>query len=156
MRKITPEIWGGAMWRTIHVVALGYPRNPPPAARAQYKAFYDSLRTVIPCSTCREGYVGIVDDMPVDAALGNPEDLFDWTVRVHNKVNEKLGKLPMTPEFVRENYMFADHSSPVDPAVDRSNLAGLAAYGAAFGLIAAAAYLVYLLFRPARRSLQSG
>ena len=148
MRKITPDVWGGPMWRTIHVVALGYPRNPSPETRAQYKAFYDSLRAVIPCVTCRQGYVKIVDESPVDDALGNAEDLFNWTVGVHNKVNEKLGKLPMTPEFVRTQYVFGD---AVDPAVDRANRTGLATYGLAFLIIAVIAWLVYLLFRPARR-----
>eukprot|EP00873_Tetraselmis_striata_P043802 jgi/Tetstr1/464066/TSEL_008871.t1 len=108
MRKITPDVWGGPMWRTIHVVALGYPRNPSPEIRRQYKAFYDSLRTVIPCITCREGYNRIVDDVPVDDALANSQDLFNWTVHVHNRVNEKLGKLPMTPDFVRSTYVFGD------------------------------------------------
>lgn len=152
MRKITPEVWGGPMWRTIHVVALGYPRNPSPDARKAYKAFYESLRSVIPCATCRQGYVRIYDESPVDAALGNTEDLFNWTVHVHNQVNEKLGKLPMTPEFVRSTYVFGDdvQEAPVDPAVDRSNWAALASYGFAFLAVAVIAWLVYLLFRPAR------
>lgn len=143
------------MWRTIHVVALGYPHNPPDAVRAAYGAFYNSLKTVIPCAACRQGYVDITDGLPVEAALGSTEDLFNWTVAVHNKVNEKLGKLPMTPDYVRSTYVFGEDSGGTDkpgqltdPAVDRANLKGVAAHALVLAMIAVAAWLVYILFRP--------
>ena len=149
MRKITPSVWGEPMWRTMHIVALGYPHNPSPDIRQAYKTFYDSLRVVIPCVTCRDGYIQIADESPVDAALGNTEDLFHWTVHVHNKVNEKLGKLPMTPEYVRTTYIFGTSPEKIDPAVERATWTVVATYGGALVAIAVTAWLVYLLFRPA-------
>lgn len=155
MRKITPDVWGGPMWRTIHVVALGYPRNPSDQVRAAYREFYNSLKTVIPCITCRQGYINIVDDNPVEPALGTTEDLFNWTVVVHNKVNEKLGKMPMTPEFVRTTYLFEDSENSngtkaelMDPAIDKANLRGFAVYASILLVVVVIAWLVYLLFRP--------
>eukprot|EP00873_Tetraselmis_striata_P033967 jgi/Tetstr1/454231/TSEL_041150.t1 len=152
MKTITPDVWGGPMWRTIHVVALGYPRNAPLQVREAYKAFYDSLRAVIPCAECRRGYIAIADALPVEAALGNREDLFNWTVNVHNKVNEKLNRPPMTADYVRDVYIHGGDGDG-DPAVDRANMKGAVFYVSAFLLIALTAWLVYLLFRGRPRRL---
>lgn len=134
------------MWRTIHVVALGYPPNPQPPVRQAYAAFYNSLKTVIPCVTCRQGYVSIVGEHPVEEALGNPEDLFSWTVLVHNKVNQKLGKEPMSEEYVKDSYMFGDEPKPAAPVSPAARKA-VAVYALAFLLVILVAWAVYAWVR---------
>lgn len=108
-RTITPSVWGEPMWRTMHVVALGLPRGASEGQRDAYVAFYESLRTVIPCSTCASEYSAIMDSSSPslrEAVSRGADDLFLWTVDVHNRVAERLGKPVMTPEFVREEYLF--------------------------------------------------
>lgn len=134
----------------MHVVALGYPNNASDDVKAVYKQFYTSLKTVIPCAVCAAGYRAIVEKHPVDDALGSNADLFNWTVTVHNKVSEKLNKLPMTPEFVKHVYMFGgggDDPVPVDPVVLDTNWTIASVYGAALLVIALVAFLLYLFFR---------
>lgn len=148
MRTITPEVWGGSVWRTMHVVALGFPFNASEDVKKQYAAFYNSFKTTLPCIICRQGYVSIIEAHPVENALGNPEDLFNWTVMVHNMVNEKLGKLPVTPDYVKSVYIFGGpQAAAPDPAVDRANLSALLVYGIVFIIVLLAAYGTYLLFR---------
>jgi hypothetical protein len=150
-KRITPDVWGGPFWRTIHVVAMGYPSNPSTEAKKQYEQFFASLETVIPCAICAQGYAAIVKENPVQQAMGNPEDLFNWTVLVHNKVSEKLRKPPMTPEFVRTVYMFGeecDHRElKIDPVVFENNWRIVSIYGASFVVLAAIAFALYLMFR---------
>lgn len=150
-KRITPDVWGGPFWRTIHVVAMGYPSNPSAEVKKQYEHFFKSLETVIPCAICAHGYAAIVKDNPVGQAMGNPEDLYNWTVLVHNKVSEKLGKPPMTPEFVRRVYMFGeecDHQElRLDPAVVENNWRIVSIYGVSFIVLAAIAFALYLMFR---------
>lgn len=90
-----PTEWGPAMWLAIHSTAACYPVNPTVADRARYLAFYESLGWVLPCKSCAQSYRTFLASG--DVAL-HPEDfttrvkLFDWTVRLHNAINRKLGK----------------------------------------------------------------
>lgn len=111
MRKITPDIWGEPMWRAIHVVALGLPHEADRATKDAYVAFYESLKTVIPCIQCSQGYTRIVASLKpsiAEAVDAGSDALFAWTVDVHNKVAEKLGQDAMTEDYVRDHYMFGD------------------------------------------------
>lgn len=99
------------MWRAIHVVALGLPHEADRATKDAYVAFYESLKTVIPCIQCSQGYTRIVAALKpsiAEAVDAGPDALFAWTVDVHNKVAEKLGQDAMTEDYVRDHYMFGD------------------------------------------------
>jgi hypothetical protein len=111
-RVITPQVWGEDLWRCIHVVALGYPLSGADAderQRAGYRAFYTSLRDVLPCSHCREEFGRLLGAYDIDAALdGGKEALFQWTVDVHNAAARRMGKPEMSALFVRRSYVFND------------------------------------------------
>ncbi len=99
------------MWRSIHVVALGLPRDADRATKDAYVAFYESLKTVLPCIQCSQGYTKIVANTKPgisEAVEAGPDALFSWTVDVHNKVAQKLGQEPMDEDYVREHYMFGE------------------------------------------------
>ena len=51
-----PTVWGPFFWHTIHIVALGYPKNPTYTDKKCTKEFYESFAYLIPCSQCREHY----------------------------------------------------------------------------------------------------
>lgn len=111
-KVITPKVWGEDAWRFMHVVALGYPDKPDDNTKKEYTKFYDSFQYVLPCANCRQGYVSIFKTNPI--RLDNREDLFIWTVEVHNAVNRKLGHDVMSPDWIRNTYVFREHEKEND------------------------------------------
>ncbi len=93
---LPPTVWGPIFWYTIHIVALGYPPNPPPEYKAAAKQFYESLQYLIPCPICREHYAAHMKELPLEPALNSRSDLIHWTWQIHNLVNESLGKRQIT------------------------------------------------------------
>ncbi len=90
---VEPIVWGPPFWRTIHYVALGYPDKPTESDILSYKMFFVSLGAVIPCQTCAINYARHLRDLPVEGFLtGGSGRLFEWTVHMHNMVNEETGK----------------------------------------------------------------
>jgi len=90
--KLPPSVWGPLFWHTIHITALGYPQNPSYAQKRAAKEFYESLSFLIPCPVCREHYQTHLQKMPLTPHLDTRQDLFKWTVELHNEVNTLLGK----------------------------------------------------------------
>lgn len=100
---VEPAIWGPPFWATIHYVALGYPKEPTPHEQWAYTQFFTAMGDVIPCGKCRAGYQDKLRAYPVDASSGDA--LFEWTVAIHNMVNESTGKPPWTVAQTREYYL---------------------------------------------------
>ena len=101
-------MWGPALWRAIHFIALGYPqRSASDADRAAYRAFFESLDAVIPCQICATNYRRHLLELPIDDGA-----LFDWTVNLHNLVDKELGKADhtWTPQRAREALLAGTHS----------------------------------------------
>lgn len=87
------EVWGPAAWLFIHSIALAYPdQNPEPEIRENYKKFFDSLVSVLPCAYCRNHYKENISSLPLASALDSRASLFRWTVDLHNRVNQSLHK----------------------------------------------------------------
>jgi hypothetical protein len=94
--RFPPSVWGPFFWHTIHITALGYPRAPTYSDKKAAKEFYESLVFLIPCPVCREHYATHLQKMPLTPHLDRREDLFKWTVQLHNEVNASLGKPRVT------------------------------------------------------------
>jgi len=89
-------VWGPIFWHTIHVTALSYPTNPTYAQKRAAKEFYESLVELIPCPVCRDHYRVHLQKLPLGPHLDRRDDLFRWTVELHNEVNVMLGKPRVT------------------------------------------------------------
>jgi hypothetical protein len=76
----------------MHIAALGYPKKPNYTEKRAAKEFYESFIHIIPCPVCRVHYSTHITANPVSPSLDSNEDLFKWTVRIHNLVNKDLGK----------------------------------------------------------------
>ena len=94
--NLPPAVWGPFFWMTIHITALGYPVQPSYTDKKAAKDFFESLATLLPCPTCREHYKQHVAANPLTPHLDKREDLFKWTVALHNQVNKMLGKAEWT------------------------------------------------------------
>jgi hypothetical protein len=79
------------LWAIIHEIALIHMHRDD---KQKIKEFYHCLEYVIPCGKCKRHYHNFLRDNPI------PDDmtLFDWSVNLHNSVNEKLGKPTMTTD----------------------------------------------------------
>lgn len=94
--KLPPNVWGPPFWFTIHVTALAYPKNPSYADKKAAKEFYESLQFLLPCPVCREHLKVHLVKYPITPHLDRREDLFKWTVMLHNEVNVSLNKATFT------------------------------------------------------------
>ena len=99
--QFPPSVWGPFFWHTIHIVALGYPKNPTYIDKKCAKDFYESLTYLLPCSVCRNHYKEHITANPLTPFLDSRTDLIKWTVDIHNSVNKMLGK----PEWSMEEVM---------------------------------------------------
>lgn len=113
--QFPPQTWGPFFWHTIHIVALGYPKEPSYAEKRSAKEFFESLAFLLPCAVCREHYAKHLQANPVSNFLDNRQDLFKWTVSIHNAVNQELKKPIWTEYEVMEYYkrLGARSRSPV-------------------------------------------
>ncbi len=115
---LPPAVWGPIFWYTMHIVALGYPPNPPPEYKAAAKQFYESLQYLIPCPVCREHYAVHLKELPLEPALNSRSDLIHWTWQIHNLVNESLGKRQITLD------EFLDTVSNLQPPFQKQKQSG--------------------------------
>jgi len=91
MNSINPKLWGPSGWSFIHYTALGYPDNPTEGDKINYKVFYYNLPNTLPCLKCALNFKENLLILPIDNFLNSREDLFKWTVDIHNIVNNELG-----------------------------------------------------------------
>jgi hypothetical protein len=102
--QFPPNVWGPFFWHTIHIVALGYPKNPTYTDKKSAKEFYESLAFLIPCPLCKEHYKEHLSKKPLTPFLDSRTDLIKWTVEIHNIVNKATGKPEWTLEQVMAYY----------------------------------------------------
>jgi len=102
----SPRLWGPQLWRVMHLVSVNYPLNPTRVQQRAYYNFFNSLKCILPCKTCREEFNKMVSRPPytLTPALfaqrpGDPPGtarrrLAQYVVTLHNVVNARLGKPP--------------------------------------------------------------
>lgn len=94
--KILPNVWGPPFWFTIGVVALAYPQKPNYAEKKAAKEFFESLSFLLPCAICKEHLKTHLRKHPITPHLDRRDDLFKYTVMLHNEVNISLNKPTFT------------------------------------------------------------
>eukprot|EP01059_Diplonema_ambulator_P005257 TRINITY_DN15003_c0_g1_i1.p1 TRINITY_DN15003_c0_g1~~TRINITY_DN15003_c0_g1_i1.p1 ORF type:complete len:191 (+),score=40.13 TRINITY_DN15003_c0_g1_i1:35-574(+) len=87
----TPEEIGQAGWTILHTTAAAYPANPSKEQQKRMWEFINSWSHVYPCTHCAahmrlEMKGGLMPD------VSGKEGLSVWACKMHNKVNEVLGK----------------------------------------------------------------
>ena len=84
--------WGSSGWTFLHTISFNYPDKPSKQTMNDYKNFYESMGTVLPCKYCRESYKIFIKELPIEPALKSRKLLTKWLYLIHNKVNNKLRK----------------------------------------------------------------
>ena len=102
--KFPPSVWGPFFWHTIHIVAMGYPKEPTYTDKRCAKEFYESLAFLLPCNVCKEHYKTHLEQNPITPYLDTRRDLLKWTINIHNAVNKMLNKPEWTEYEVVKYY----------------------------------------------------
>jgi hypothetical protein len=102
--KFSPIVWGPFFWHTIHIVALGYPKEPTYTEKRCAKEFYESLVYLLPCGICRDHYKSHLERNPITPFLDTRKDLLKWTIMIHNEVNKSLNKPEWTEYEILKYY----------------------------------------------------
>ena len=101
-KGISPDTFGPNMWATIHYICLGSGNSIngslDTVKQNSITQFFTLLPSIIPCDSCNENLPLELKKNPIDNHLGNSEDLFKWSVAIHNSVNRRLGKPEVSVE----------------------------------------------------------
>ena len=68
--------------------------------------FFRLVPYIIPCDECRESFLCIIKENPVDKYLGNRIKLIYWLYIIHNKVNSKLNTVEKNEISFKIMYLF--------------------------------------------------
>ena len=112
--RLGPYQWGPYIWGVIHAWALTY----DPANHSQAAAYFNALPSLIPCPSCASHFTDILTANPVEPWLSDRASLVQWTVDVHNAVNERLGKPIMSlDDFYRSRGISVVNGHPQPPVL---------------------------------------
>lgn len=81
---------GRASWSLLHTIAAYYPDKPSVRQQSDIKNFMDILSRLYPCKQCADDLINDLKDEP--PVVSSQKELTQWMCRLHNKVNNKLGK----------------------------------------------------------------
>jgi hypothetical protein len=119
--RLPPTVWGPFFWHTLHIIALSYPAQPSYAHKRAAKDFIEGFAHLIPCPKCREHYQTHLQKYPISPHLDRRDDLFRWTVNVHNEVNKSLGR-PIVSEIESINFYRRIGARGTSPVINQNDL----------------------------------
>lgn len=91
--------WGNSLWIYIHTICLLTDTKDP----HEIKDCLRSISDVIPCLACRYTYKEMCKDLDTLDCSGN--NLFWWSVDIHNRVNKNIGKKEFSYNEAQELYL---------------------------------------------------
>ena len=95
-----PEVFGPALWFSLHNASVKYPEKASPIAREKMKGVIIGLPMLVPCDNCFNHCTSFVESKwdELDTICSTRENLFNFFVDFHNKVNQRHGKPLMSYE----------------------------------------------------------
>ncbi|KAJ6638829.1 FAD-linked sulfhydryl oxidase ALR [Pseudolycoriella hygida] len=93
---------GRSTWGLLHTMAANYPEIPSKEEISNVSAFFSIFAKVYPCDMCAKDFQMELIKEPVEAT--SQHSLSQWLCRMHNKVNNKLGKPLFDCRLVNERW----------------------------------------------------
>jgi len=105
IKRITKDDWGNAIWFIIHVSAM-WGSGDMEELFYNYKAMLSCLQYLLPCPKCRAHLRNNLSKIDIDYCRMSRDALFECSWRLHNIVNQDLGKPQPTLQSARAMYQF--------------------------------------------------
>jgi FAD-linked sulfhydryl oxidase len=101
-----PTYWGPPAWIFLHSITESYPRKPNLKKQRETKIFFKILGEMLPCYTCKINYRKHLKELPItDKVVSSRDDLANWLIGIHNKVNESKHQAKMDLKEMRDKYL---------------------------------------------------
>ena len=91
-----------SIWKRIHSRALLFDPSSVKGRTIEENWLNQGIPELLSCHTCRDDYKAYLTANP--PVLDSVDSYFDWTVKLHNHVNIKLGKPTLTIDQARPLY----------------------------------------------------
>ena len=103
-------IWQPTTWIVFHHLAKNYREE----YKEHYIRFFDSFKTIIPCKTCRTHYQQNInkENMSIESNI-NSNNVFRWTIDLHNSVNRQNHKKVWSYDKANQHYSQYTLTNPV-------------------------------------------
>jgi hypothetical protein len=89
---IAPNVWGPSAWTFIHLMVLSEKEPFERERLTYYQQFFTVLTHVLPCEKCRLHLKENLTKLKSLDAIQSKEELFNWSVDLHNLVNKITNK----------------------------------------------------------------
>jgi hypothetical protein len=93
---LDPKVWGPHYWFFLHTIAMTYPHHPNTITKKKYYELIQNLPLFIPVEEISKEFEKMIDLYPITPYLDNRDSFIRWTHFIHNKINEKLEKPPIS------------------------------------------------------------
>jgi len=93
---LDPKVWGPHYWFFLHTIAMTYPHHPNTITKKKYYELIQNLPLFIPVEEISKEFEKMIDLYPITPYLDNRDSFIRWSHFIHNKINEKLEKPPIS------------------------------------------------------------
>lgn len=95
-----PKVWGPCVWKTLHILAAGYPAVPSKSAVLQVTMILRALPILLPCPVCKNHALNYMNSINIVEVTSSRENLARFFIDMHNYVNKRYGKQELSYEYV--------------------------------------------------------
>ena len=114
----SPQYWGNRYWFVLHFTASTAPESfkDKSEEKKDYENFFKSFFKILPCEECKKHSGEMLTENPL--VFETRDELFEWTVTLHNIVNRRLQKRVISLPIMRRSYGLA--SLPPKPVLQET------------------------------------
>lgn len=96
VKYLDPKVWGPHYWFFLHTISLTYPIHPNEVTKKKYYEFIQNLPLFLPVDNISKEFERLLELYPVLPYLDTHASFVGWVHFIHNKINEKLEKRPIS------------------------------------------------------------
>lgn len=89
-------VWYSTFWKMIEIVLLQYPNNPNEKQKIAMYQFFESLKELIPCNSCKDHYKFFIKFYPVN--VNTHQNVENWVNALKKSIGENKQKLSNSNE----------------------------------------------------------